>query len=183
MGTNRWPCTRQPRAFYTFPSSIGEWQEREWSSCQYSPSTCFMQRPWLLSPPALKMSGRFPSSSHYAAVPAALRRLCHLPSTRQAFSMPTLTGRTLAERKRAAHNRYAVRREPLPRPCIFLRLLIDRTPNSAVLHRTLPRKVPLFLYKSAEHECVTRPGFHLLSGVFHLFILHEKKAFFLFFLI
>lgn len=89
------------------------------------------------------------------------------------------TERISPERKCAVHDHDAVQQEPLPRPCIFLGLLIDRTPNSAVLHGTLSRKVPLFLYKTTEHECVNKPGFHLHRGHFPVFsgLPKVKRAF------
>lgn len=44
----------------------------------------------------------------------------------------------------------------LPCPCIFLGLLIDRTSYSAILHWTLPGKVPLFLWETTGCDIISK---------------------------
>lgn len=86
MGICRLPCPRHPGAFHQFPSSIREWYYTKWSSCQNSRCTHFMYRPRALSPPARKILVLFLSNSFCASVPAALRSLWHVLSTRQALA-------------------------------------------------------------------------------------------------
>lgn len=83
------PCSPESlKLFIHFPSSIREWYDTERSSCQYSPCTRFLYRPWLSSPPARKMLFLFLPNSFCAPVPAQAHRTCTCHAACDMFSAP-----------------------------------------------------------------------------------------------